>query len=137
MQHSSCQPGLGPLDLYIAVSLFRTFFIKASPWLALLPNLGLGPNLMLLVRSSLTCVPAKSLQLSQTLCNPLDCTVACQVSLSMGFSKARILEWVAMPSSRGLPNPGIELASLMSPALTTGFFITSTTWEVPIPDTPV
>ena len=28
-------------------------------------------------------------------------TVPCQASPSMGFSKARILEWVAMPSSRG------------------------------------
>ena len=27
-------------------------------------------------------------------------TVACQAPLSMGFSKARTLEWVAMPSSR-------------------------------------
>ena len=28
-------------------------------------------------------------------------TVACQAPLSMGFSQARILEWVPMPSSRG------------------------------------
>ena len=28
-----------------------------------------------------------------------------------------------------LPNPGIEPASLMSPALAGGFFTTSTTWE--------
>ena len=28
-------------------------------------------------------------------------TVACQTHLPMGSSKARILEWVAMPSSRG------------------------------------
>ena len=26
----------------------------------------------------------------------------------MGILQARILEWVAMPSSRDLPNPGIE-----------------------------
>ena len=35
-------------------------------------------------------------------------TVAHQAPLSMGILQARILEWVAMPSSRGLPNPGIE-----------------------------
>ena len=29
-----------------------------------------------------------------------------------GILQARILEWVAMPSSRGLPNPGIESGSL-------------------------
>ena len=38
-----------------------------------------------------------------------------------GFLQARILEWVAIPSSRGLPKPGIELAS---PALSGGFFTT-------------
>ena len=34
-----------------------------------------------------------------------------------------------MPSSRDLPNPGIEPASLMSPALADNFLRTSTTWE--------
>ena len=33
-----------------------------------------------------------------------------------GILQARILEWVAMPSSRGLPDPGIKLVSLTSPA---------------------
>ena len=36
------------------------------------------------------------------------CTVACQASLSLVILQARILEWVAMPSSRGIPNPGIK-----------------------------
>ena len=34
-----------------------------------------------------------------------------------------------MPSSRDLPDPGIESMSVMSPALAGGFFTTSTTWE--------
>ena len=34
-----------------------------------------------------------------------------------------------MPSSRDLPKPGIELSSLMSPALAGGFVTTSATWE--------
>ena len=38
-------------------------------------------------------------------------SLACQVPLSMGIPQARILEWVAMPSSRGSPNPGIETSS--------------------------
>ena len=33
------------------------------------------------------------------------------------------------PSPGDLPNPRIELASLMSPALATGFFTTRATWE--------
>ena len=41
---------------------------------------------------------------------------------------ARILEWFAMPAFRNLPNPEIEHASLLSPALAGGFFTTSTTW---------
>ena len=35
-----------------------------------------------------------------------------------------------MPSSRDLPNPGLEPMSLMSPALAGGFLTTSTTCEV-------
>ena len=46
-----------------------------------------------------------------------------------GIPQARILEWVAMPSSRDLPNLGIEPASVMFPALAGGFFITRATRE--------
>ena len=35
-------------------------------------------------------------------------TVAHQALLSTGILQARILEWTAMPSSRDLPNPGME-----------------------------
>jgi len=35
-------------------------------------------------------------------------TVVRQAPLSMGILQASILEWVAMPSSRDFPNPGIE-----------------------------
>ena len=35
-------------------------------------------------------------------------SVACQAPLSMGILQARILVWVAMPSSRGPSNPGIK-----------------------------
>ena len=34
--------------------------------------------------------------------------VAQQAPLSMEILQARLLEWVAMPSSRDLPTPGIE-----------------------------
>ena len=39
--------------------------------------------------------------------------------------QARILEWIAMPSSRGSSQP----TSLISPALAGGFFTTMATWE--------
>ena len=57
------------------------------------------------------------------------CTVARQAPLSVhGILQARILEWVAMPSSRE-SSPGIEAVSLKSPPLAGGFFTTSATWE--------
>ena len=53
---------------------------------------------------------AKSLQLCLTLCDPMD------RNLPGSSVQARILEWVAVLSSRGSPYPGIEPTSLMSPA---------------------
>ena len=41
-----------------------------------------------------------------------------------GISQARIQEWVAISSSRGLPNPRIVPRSLESLALAGGFFTT-------------
>ena len=46
-------------------------------------------------------------------------TVVHQAPLSMGILQARILEGVVMPSSRDLPDPGIEP---MSPALQVDLF---------------
>ena len=71
---------------------------------------------------------AKSLQSCPTLDNPVDCSLP--GSSIHGILQARILEWVAMPSSRGFPEPGTKPEFLMSPALTGGFFTASTTWDV-------
>ena len=56
-------------------------------------------------------------------------TAAHQALLSMGFSRQEY--WSGLPCSPlgDLPNPGIEPASPMSPALAGGFFTTSATWE--------
>ena len=54
---------------------------------------------------------------------------ACQASLSMEILQAGILEWIAMPSSRGFSHPRIKPVSLMSPALAGWFFTTSAMWE--------
>ena len=56
-----------------------------------------------------------SLQLCPTLCDPKDCSLP--ISSVHVILQARMLRWVAMPSSGDLPNPGIEPASLMYPAL--------------------
>ena len=47
---------------------------------------------------SLTCVYAQSLQSCPTLCDPMDCSPL--GSSVHGILQARIVEWVAMPSSR-------------------------------------
>ena len=50
-------------------------------------------------------------------------TVACQASCVHRLSHTRILEWVAVSFSGGdLPDPGIDPASPVSPALAGGFF---------------
>ena len=55
-------------------------------------------------------------------------TVAYQTSLSMGFPRQEY--WSGLPFlSTDLPDPRIEFASLMSPALAGGFFTTSAIWE--------
>ena len=70
-----------------------------------------------------------------TLCSPIGYSPpGCSV---YRIILARILEWVAISTSRrslppgDLPDPGIEPVSLASPALTGGFFTTNATWEVP------
>ena len=55
-------------------------------------------------------------------CNPTGSSVH-------GILQAKILEWVALPTSRGPPDPGIEPMSLCLSALASGLFTTSTTWE--------
>ena len=55
-------------------------------------------------------------------------TVAHQAPPSMGFSRQEYLSELPCPPP-DLPDPGIELASLKSPALAGMFFTTSAPWE--------
>ena len=50
-------------------------------------------------------------------------------SLSMGFSRPKILECVAISSSRGSSQPRDRTHISMSPTLAGRFFTTSATWE--------
>ena len=59
-------------------------------------------------------------------------TVACQAS--MGFFRWEYLSGFSCPPPGDLPDPGIELTSLMSPASVGRFFTTSATWEASIID---
>ena len=74
----------------------------------------------------LMCMYAELLQLCPTLCDLTNNSLS--DSSVHGILQARILEWVAVPFSEDLPNPGIELVSLMSPALAGGYLTTSATW---------
>ena len=51
-------------------------------------------------------------------------TAAHQAPLSMGFSRQEYWSGVPFPPAGDLPNPGIEPASPVSPALAGGFFTT-------------
>jgi len=75
------------------------------------------------------CVPAKSLQSCLTLCDSMDCSH--QAPLPVGFSWQEHWSGLLCPPPGDLPDPGIEPVSLMSPALTGGFFSTRATWEAP------
>ena len=71
------------------------------------------------------CMHAKLLQSCPTLCDPMD-----SGSSVHGILQVRILEWVAMPSSRGSLQPRDRtLGLLYLPALASRFFTTSNTWE--------
>ena len=54
-------------------------------------------------------------------------TVGHQAPLSMGFSRQEYWSGLPCPLPGDLPNPEIELTSLMSPAVAARFFTTSTT----------
>ena len=56
-------------------------------------------------------------------------TVAHQAPLSMGFSRQECWNGLPFPPPGDLPNPGMELKSLMSPALAGGIITTSAAWE--------
>ena len=58
-------------------------------------------------------------------------TVACQASLSIGFSRQEYWSRLPFPTPEDLPDPGIKPASLESPALAGRFFTTSASWEAP------
>ena len=64
-------------------------------------------------------------KLCPTLATPW--TIACQASLSMGFPQQEYWTGLPFPPPRDLPNPRMETASLVSPALAGGFFTSNTT----------
>ena len=78
-------------------------------------------------QSVCACLCDKLLQSCPTLCDPIGCGPP--GSSIHGILWARILDWIPCPPPGDLPDPGIESASLMSPALAGRLFTISATWE--------
>ena len=81
-------------------------------------------------RNSNPCSAACMLsRISRVLLSETLWTVAHQAPLSMGFSRPEYWSGLLCSSPRDLPDRAIKPLSLMSPALESGFFATSTTWK--------
>ena len=96
--------------------------------------MGAGENWSLGIKSSSLfplCVHAKSFQSCPTLCNLPDYSPP--GSSVMGFSRQEYWRGSPCPPPGDLPDPGIEHASLTSPALESGFFTTTATCEASFP----
>ena len=76
---------------------------------------------------SLIHVPAKLIQSCPALCDFMDCSPP--GSSLHGILQARILEWVAMPSSRGSSWPRVGACLSFKFLALAGFFTSSTTRE--------
>ena len=99
------------LDISVEGSVFLNYILK---WGHVVEPIILHP-------SRFVCV--KSFQLYLTLRDHVDYSLS--GSSSMKFPRQDYWSGVPFPSPGDLPNPGIKLASLASPALASGFFTTS------------
>ena len=79
------------------------------------------------LRQLLVCVRSQSLQPRPTLCDPTDCSPPS--SSIHGILQARILEWVAMPSSRGSSPPRNQTPVSCASCIAGRFFTHRATWE--------
>ena len=76
----------------------------------------------LLLNSQFCCTSYVFSSLCPTLCNPMDCSLP--DSSVRGIFLARVLAWVAIPTPGHLPDPRMEPAFSVSPALAGRFFTT-------------
>ena len=97
----------------------------AAPHHSLLPELRLQPDQHQSLIGACVCVRVRArvcsvAQSCLNLCDPVDCSLP--DSSVHGISQERIWSGLPFPSPGDLPHPGIEPASLMSPAFASGFF---------------
>ena len=105
-------PGLGSVQVQI-------WLHSPEQW----RDSGLQSRILLLALAGLLCVYALSRSVVSNSLQP----VAHQAPLSMGFSRQEYWNGLPCPLPGNLPNSGIELVSLVSPALAGGFFSSSVT----------
>ena len=86
-----------------------------------------GPDLRAKDASSALVHACSVASVCPALCDPMDCRRP--DSSIMGFSRQEYWSGLPCPPPGDLPDPGIEPASLMSPALAGRFFTTSVTGE--------
>ena len=72
-----------------------------------------------------SCMGAKLLQSGPTLCDPMECSLP--VSSVQGVFQARILEWVALPYSRGSFQPRDQTHVSYVCCIGDGMFVTINT----------
>ena len=81
-------------------------------------------ELLLIMPWAMVC-DAELLQLCPPLCTPMDCSPP--GSAVQGILQARVLEWVAVSSSRGPSQPRAQTRFPVSPVLAGGFLTTGAT----------
>ena len=100
------------------------------------PNMKSPGNKLPPPSCSLTCPGSESESVSRSVlsdsCDPMDCSWP--GSSVHGILQARVLEWFALPSSRGSSQPRDQTQIPISPALTSRFFTTSALpWKAHVP----
>ena len=123
-----------------AAELYRIIFIILEPWsqnewvltfrFSVSTMQIIGILQWVRSREILSCVCAKSLQSCSILCDLMDWS--CQAPLSVGFFRQEYWSVLLWLPPGDLPDPGIEPASLGSPALAGRFLTNSTTWETQV-----
>ena len=111
--------------LFMKFSLFRQIHDVRHLLLQITENCLIAQNIPL----CFTYLCAKSLQLCPILGDPMDCSPP--GSSVHGILQTRILEWVAMPFSRGSSRPSGQTHVSCVSCMADSFFTTSSTWEIP------
>jgi len=131
-RYYKCEPP--KLVIQPSLSIDRDIVSRTHPYWSPLCNVGIVFAHNICTPSHIYTLNHLCAVLSRFSCVQLFSTlwiVAHQAPLSVGFSRQEYWSGLPWPPAGYLPNPGIELETLISPALAGGFFTTSTTYIIP------